>query len=58
MNDITLELASGSIPARAYPTMRLHRVGDTIDIYINGARVAVLDLDEWRWLVEAMERKE
>jgi hypothetical protein len=57
MSEFTLICAADSIIERTeYPVLRFTRVGDTIDIFMNGIKINILDEDEWRWMLNAMRR--
>lgn len=38
--------------------LKFERVGKTIDIYLDGVKIAILTLAEWRYLQKTMREKE
>lgn len=53
MQDVIIPIENNPEP-RGIPTMRFARVGDTVDIYINGQKIVVLDVDELKYIVQTV----
>ena len=54
MKDISIALIRNPTTSIA-PSMRLVRIGDTIDVYVNGTKVTVLDCDEARRIIRVLD---
>jgi len=49
-------VADEPIPSAEFPMLRFTRVGDTIDIYMNGVKINILGIDEMRWFLAGLGR--